>query len=272
MRIFLTGGSGLLGRALVAACDGDELIAPSSREVDLTCDGAVEDAVARARPDAVIHCAALADVDRCQRDPYTAAQVNADGSARVARAAAAAGARLVAVSTDYVFGAARGRSLTEEDDPDPINVYGASKLAGERAALAACPGAVVARVSWLYDRTGGFAGAVAARARRGERLRVFADQAGVPTSARVAARALRRLAEQTVSGPLHVVCTGGATRLEWVGALLELIGGAAAVDALPASDLAGAPRPVDSRLDNRRARALGLVLPPWQEELADLFS
>ncbi len=272
MRIFLTGGSGLLGGAVQAACAGDQLLAPPSREVDLTRDGEVAAAIAEARPDAVIHCAAITDVDRCEREPETAHRVNVVGSARVARAAAAAGARLIAVSTDYVFGADRGRPLTEDDRPDPLNVYGASKWAGEREVLDACPGALVARVSWLYDRERGFAARMIDRARRDRAVEVSAAQSGVPTSARAAARGLRRLAELAVSGPLHVVCSGGATRLEWVRALLEIAGVPAEVRDVPAARFGGAPRPRDSRLDNRRARQLGLVLPPWEQELADVFS
>lgn len=272
MRIFLTGRSGLLGRAVLAACAGDQLVAPTSTDVDITRDGDASAAIAAARPDAVIHCAAITDVDRCQREPDLTYRVNAGGCERVARAAAAVGARLVAVSTDYVFGADRGRPLTEDDRPDPINVYGASKWAGERAVLDRCPGAVVARVSWLYDRHRGFAAAMIERARSGATLEVVGSQVGVPTSARVAARALRRLAELKVRGPLHVVCSGGTTRLEWVRTLLDSAGVTAAVGDVPAARFGGAPRPVDSRLDNRRARDLGLVLPSWKQELVDVFA
>jgi len=138
--------------------------------------------------------------------------------------------------------------------------------------LAACPGAVVARVSWLYDRHRGFAARMIDRARRDGAVDVSAGQSGVPTSARAAARGLRRLTELAVQGPMHVVCSGGATRLDWVRALLEMAGVQALVRDVPAARFGGAPRPADSRLDNRRARQLGLRLPPWDRELADVFA
>ncbi len=276
MRIFLTGGSGLLGRDVAAACARDRVIAPTHEALDVVDKRSVERSITEARPDAVIHCAALTNVDECERDPERAHQVNVLGTENVARACARVGARLVAVSTDYVFGRERGRPLVETDEPDPISSYGRTKRAAEIAALAVCPDAIVARVSWLFDGSAaGFTGLISSRARRGDHVRAPADQRSIPTSSRVAARGLRRLVELTPDllpgRTVHLVCSGSASRLEWARAIIDALGLPCTVHAASAAEFPGAPRPADSRLDNGRAHGLGIDLPHWRSELRALL-
>lgn len=227
MRILVTGADGQLGRAFrelavgdVVGVSGAEWIFASRAELDIVSAGAVDAFVDRWRPGVVVNCAAFTDVDGAERDPAAAFAVNCDGAGNLARACVGVGAALVHVSTDYVFGGSQEsrvmtnlRPYTETDPPAPVNVYGESKLAGERAVFeSGCRGAVV-RTSWLWSAGGGFVAAIEGAARRavsehrlprevagtprggcvGAEIRVVADQVGTPTEAGSLAAALMRV-------------------------------------------------------------------------------
>ncbi|MCV7315579.1 dTDP-4-dehydrorhamnose reductase [Mycolicibacillus parakoreensis] len=190
-RVVITGAAGQLGRALaaVAAAGGRDVAAFTSADWDIT-DPAAARAHLRAS-DVLVNCAAYTDVDGAENDPQTAHAVNATGPQNLATACARAGARLIHVSTDYVFGggppggsAPADRPRTPQDPVAPVNVYGASKLAGERAVLAALPGAHVLRTAWVY--TGGvddgdFVAVMRRRAAGQQTVTVVDDQIGSPT-------------------------------------------------------------------------------------------
>lgn len=161
------------------------------------------------KPEVVILAAAMTNVDACEKDPTAANRVNATGPSLVARACKAHGARLVHVSTDYVFDGVKSRKYTKEDVPRPISVYGSSKLAGERSVLSTLPGAVVARPAVLYgwnplEEKDNFVTWVLKKLRAGERATLFQDQWISPTFADDLARTLLDLAERDVMGIWHV--------------------------------------------------------------------
>lgn len=205
MRIAITGAGGQLGRALRGALSLHEVVAWTRADVDV-CDAvAVRAAVDDARPEVIVHCAAYTDVDGCERDPARARAVNADGSAHIADAARVAQAMLVVVSTDYVFDGDTARPYTEDDATNPIQVYGATKLAGEQAAQATAPRCAVVRTSWLYDlaEPQGFVAVVSSRGRVGEPFPVIDDQMSTPTRCTWLAERLVELIEARATGLFH---------------------------------------------------------------------
>jgi dTDP-4-dehydrorhamnose reductase len=288
MRLLVTGASGQLGAYLlrrlhgtggVTAWSGSRtgtLFGAPLRPVDLGDEGAVATAFGEARPDAVIHAAAWARVGDCARDPETARRVNAGGTALLADLAAAAGARLVHVSTDLVFDGEH--APYREDDPAArVSVYGRTKLAAESAARAA-PRAVVARVSLLYGpslagRPSFFDEQVAAM-RAGRPLTLFADEWRTPLDLDTAAMALLALARADVTGVLHVGGPERFSRLEMGLRLARFLGvDAGNVIAARRADVPAAePRPRDVSLDSSRWRGLfpGVHWPAWDEALRGL--
>lgn len=288
MRVAVTGANGLVGREAVTRllARGHEVLGlgrGASRlpagaawaEVDLG-DGRAAAALARFRPDAVLHAGALTDVDACEREPERAFRVNAEGTAEVARACAAAGARLVAVSTDYVFDGTAG-PYGEEDRPAPLGVYARSKLAGEEAALAQAPDVAVGRVAVVYSGRPGakatFATQVVEKLARGEPVKAFSDQLVSPTHAGNAAEMLcELLLEHRYQGVLH---TAGATVLDRVtfaravAARFGLAGEIVPVKTADARLLA--PRPLRAGLAVDRAAALLRARPLPLEAALDRF-
>src|SRR5438445_1802983 len=149
MRILVAGAKGQLGQELQRVLRGEEVIAADRPEYALT-DPTLGEKIATQRPDLMIHAAAYTDVDGCERDPETAFTVNAQGTRRVAEGAAKANARLIYISTDYVFDGKKTEPYTERDPVNPLNVYGRSKLAGEEEAVKGRRRKLVLRTSWLY--------------------------------------------------------------------------------------------------------------------------
>lgn len=219
--LLVIGASGLLGSKLMAlASKSYEVRGTYSPEVDGKTNWRLEpldigskDEVDRMfetlKPEIVILAAAMTNVDACEKDPVAANRVNATGPNLVARACKVHGARLIHVSTDYVFEGTKSRKYTEEDVPRPISVYGSSKLAGERSVLSTLPGAVLARPAVLYgwnpqEDKDNFVTWVLKKLRTGERATLFQDQWISPTFADDLARTLLSLAERDVTGLWHV--------------------------------------------------------------------
>ena len=267
----VTGGGGQLGSALqrVLAARGVSCAAPAHAELDVCDDEAVARAFARHAPRVVVNCAALTKVDTCEREPQLAERANALAPAQLARACAAHGAKLVQLSTDYVFAGDASRPYREDDPPAPRSVYGRTKLAGERAALAS-PDALVVRTSWVYGRGRNFPAAILAQAREGKPLRVVADQRGRPTYASDLAEAIVRLVAVNARGIVNFANDGEASWLELARAVLDASGFAdRAIEPLTTAQLAlPAPRPAYSILDLERVKSLGVAPRSWQEALA----
>lgn len=268
MRIALTGADGQLGLALQQVLAGHEVLCLTWPTFDLLSPDA-EQQVHDARPDVIIHAAAYTDVDGAEREPDRAMAVNTIGTERVAKAAAARGARLVYISTDYVFDGHKGAPYEEADMPNPLNAYGRSKLEGERRALSICPGALVVRTAWLYG-TGGknFVTTIATLAGDRAELRVVADQRGCPTYARDLAEVLASLVEAKVEGIVHATGSGGCTWHELATGIVSELGLSTKIIPITTAEANRlAPRPAYSVLSNEKLATLGLSLPFWRESL-----
>ena len=262
---------------LAADAAGHELIAPTRAELDIADSGAVRAALADARPDAVINCAAYTDVDGAESDPDGAAAVNSQGAGNVAAAAAAARAWVVHVSTDYVFDGTKTSPYVESDPTGPRSVYGATKLLGEHAvALQAPDRHTIVRTAWLFG-TGGscFPATMLRLAAERETLTVVDDQVGCPTFTEHLARALVAIAAaasppsggtaQPPLGILHLAASGQCSWFEFAREILVRTGAAAAVRPCTTDEFPRpARRPAFSVLRSERGAP---VLPDWHQGL-----
>jgi dTDP-4-dehydrorhamnose reductase len=277
MRVLITGAGGMVGRALAAHCSGlgDEVAAFDRGSLDIADEKAIAGAFARVRPEAVINCAAWTDVDGCESDPERAFLVNSRAAGLLAAASRTAGASFVTISTDYVFDGAKPEGFyTQRDDPNPLSVYGAAKLEGERRARDAAARTSVIRTGWVFGRGGkNFLATVIERAAGGERLKAIADAWGTPTYAPHLAARLRELAALDVPGIYHVTNSGAGTSFEgFARAALAAAGlKGVEVEAVSLDSLRRpAPRPRNSRLRCLLSEAVGLQpLPDWREALED---
>jgi dTDP-4-dehydrorhamnose reductase len=270
----VTGADGMVGRAVVGHClaRGDEVSAHNRYALDITDKAAVNAAFRNDSPDIVFNCAAWTDVDGCESDPQRAFAVNSHAVETLAAGSRRVGAIFVTISTDYVFDGAKEGFYTQRDDPNPISVYGAAKLEGERRALAASARSVVVRSGWIFGvGSRNFLGTVIERARRGERLKVINDAYGTPTYADDLAARMRQLAELDLPGLYHIVNSGmGASYEDFARAALK----AANLEAVEIESLSmdalqrPAPRPRNSRLSCLLSEAIGLpAMPDWESAL-----
>ncbi len=269
MRILITGASGQLGHELVRVLRGHDLVLADLPTFDLLKPDA-ERFIRNARPDLVIHAAAYTDVDGAEREPALAMAVNAEGTELVARAAASIGARLIAISTDYVFDGRSSIPHDEQDEPNPLGVYGRSKYEGERLALHSCPNALIVRTSWLYGLHGkNFVKTIMRLAVEQPELRVVADQRGSPTHAGDLAEALARLTMVPLRGVAHATGAGDCTWYEFASEIVTLMGLSVPVYPITTAEARrAAPRPVYAVLKNRVLAGVGITLPHWKEALA----
>ncbi|MBJ7456298.1 MAG: dTDP-4-dehydrorhamnose reductase [Thermoleophilia bacterium] len=259
----------MLGRDLVPHLARRHEVVGVDMEVDVTDPRAVGDCVREVAPQAILHLAAWTDVDGAEEREEAAEAVNAQGSGNVAAAAAEAGAALVVPSTDYVFDGSLGRAYAEDDAPAPLGAYGRTKLAGERAALAAWPGGTrVARTAWLYGASGkNFVDTMLALGRARDEVSVVDDQEGSPTWTCDLAPALEALLDQ----PPGVYHTAGGGSVTWAGfarAIFEEAGVDCRVVPITTAELGRpAPRPMFSPLAVTRPGAPRLR--PCREALRD---
>src|SRR5439155_28877 len=266
MRILITGEKGQLGQELQRVRMGEDVIPANRPEYELT-DPMLGKNIAAQRPDLVIHAAGYTDVDGCERNPETAFTVNAQGTRRVAEGAAKANARLIYISTDYVFDGKKMEPYTERDPVNPLNVYGRSKLAGEEETLKGCRGTLVLRTSWLYSVHGNnFVKTILSLAVTQPEVRVVEDQRGSPTYARHLAQVIAGLIRSDVTGVIHAGGEGECSRYEFAKAILQEAGLGCRV--LPISTAESgrlAWRPPYTAISTAFLHQLGLNLPPWRE-------
>lgn len=276
MRLLVVGRSGQVARGLMACASSDvELIAVGRPELDLEQSETITAALARVAPDAVACVGAYTQVDAAESDEARATRVNAEGPGVSARACAERGVPMYYVSTDYVFDGAKVGAYLETDATNPQSVYGRSKLAGERAVLAA--GGAVLRTSWVYDAEGtNFVRTMLRLAQTRDELSVVADQIGRPTYAPHLAQAIVKAAQQRASGVVHVA---GGEACAWA-TLAEAIFAASAARGGPSARVRPvtteeyrrnvqqpAARPMNSVLDVGKAEALGLAMPSYRAAL-----
>jgi dTDP-4-dehydrorhamnose reductase len=272
-KILIAGAGGLLGGDLVRAWRGRPLVALRHAELDVTNAAACTRALQAHKPNVVVNCAARASLDFCETNRAEALSVNADGPRHLAEACAAAGVRLVHISTDYVFDGTKPEPYVETDEPRPLSVYSESKLAGERAVLAVSADFLVVRVAWIFgfnDRS--FVRTVLRRAGRAATVSVIGDQHGSPTYSFDIAEAIERLLDAGAAGLVHFTNEGLCTRFDMTRHVFEQLGlGADRVRAISSKELpwvARRPARLELSKDNYR-RITGAAIRTWQEALDD---
>jgi dTDP-4-dehydrorhamnose reductase len=274
VKFLVTGSNGQVGSAVVELLESGGYDDPGLGSADVTSVDAMHELITRARPDAVIHCAAFTNVDACESRPEHAMHVNCEGVRVVAEAADECGAFVVALSTDYVFDGSKESPYVETDTTNPINAYGRSKLAGERA-LDARTHAVV-RTSWVCGARGGNMARTVLRLLHDDApMRFVNDQRGHPTIASDLARELVAIARERRSGISHVTNQGAVSWYEFARAVVEAAGGdPSKVEPITTEQLQPprpAPRPKNSVLDTLRLRPEE-QLPDFRESLPRLIA
>lgn len=271
MRLLVTGGAGMLGQAVAAVATrlGHDVVALSRTELDITDREHVRRVVAAAEPGAVVNCAAWTDVDGAETAEAAATAVNGAGAGNLARAAAENGARLVHVSTDYVFDGRKESPWVESDPVGPIGAYGRSKLAGEEEVAASTTDHAIVRTAWLFGAGGrNFVDTMLALGAERDEIDVVADQIGSPTWSAHLAEALVELAERRDDvGIFHAAGSGACSWFELAVEVFDCAGVRCRV--LPTTSerySRPAPRPAYSVLDTERNDAP--VLPSWQQGVA----
>lgn len=273
IRVLLFGAGGMLGRDLAAEAPKHiELLPRLRQDVDIADRASVEQGVALARPSVVINAAAYTNVDAAETEPEKARQVNGVAPGIVGKAAASVGALVLDYSTDYVFTGTPGRALREDDAPQPLNQYGATKLEGERALAASGARYAIIRTQWLFGIHGrSFPRTMWERAQGRQPTRVVNDQFGRPTYSRDLARATWGLLARSDFSEIvvHVANTGITS---WYDVARRVFRAAGAADCLAPCTSAEFPRPARrpawSALDTSRYEALtGTPLPPWEDAL-----
>jgi dTDP-4-dehydrorhamnose reductase len=280
-RVLITGGGGQLASDLEEQLrDRCEVTAPGRAELDIADQDAVAAAFERVRPSVVFNCGAFHNVEVCEREEDRSFEVNARAVKRLAEHCAEAGAAFVHLSTNYVFAGDAPEPYSETDLPSPRSIYAISKLAGEHAALAYCPNALVVRSSGLYgkhgsaSKGGNFVRRMLARALEQGALKMVADQRLTPTYTADLAGALIAAVEQDVRGLLHITNAGDCSWHEFTLAIMETAGVDVPVEAVETvRPPGGADRPLNGVLSCERAQEAGLPgLRGWHDALEDYMS
>ena len=269
MRVVVTGGRGLVGRAVAEHCAavGDEVLSYGHKDLDISDRDAVRQVISGNRPDVVINCAAWTNVDGCESDQERAFAANAAGPENLAAACKEAECIFITISTDYVFDGAKSGFYTQLDEPNPESVYAASKLEGERLSVLAYGGSIIVRTGYVFGPGGiNFLSTVVERIKKGERIKAISDAYGTPTYAKDLAVRLRELAEKNVAGIYHVVNSGpGVSFEEFTRKAIALLGNREVVVEAVSSDALNRPakRPRNSRMRCLLTEKIGL--PPLRD-------
>jgi dTDP-4-dehydrorhamnose reductase len=269
MKVMIFGASGLLGQALVREWSGDEVVALSSRDADIRDANAVENIVGSARPDWIVLSAAYTDVDGCESKPEHAFAVNRDGAMNVANAAKQHGAKLLFLSSDYVFDGKKNFPYEIGDQRNPQSVYGRSKAEAETQLLQILPDCCIVRTSWLFGVGGKcFPDTILKLAATRPALDVVDDQRGSPTYVVDLARAIADLCRKGARGILHVNNAGDCTWFEFAREIVKDAGLPCEVRPVSSQQMARpAPRPAYSVLAPASLRQYGIAMPTWQDAL-----
>jgi dTDP-4-dehydrorhamnose reductase len=269
MRVTIVGASGLLGKALMREWSEDTVTGLNSRDADIRDAKRVCQAVQETRPEWIVLAAAYTDVDGCERNPELAFAVNRDGAANVAKAGLEVGARLVFLSSDYVFDGKKTTPYETDDARNPQTVYGRTKAEAEIKLQELIPDCCIARTSWLFG-TGGkcFPDTILKLAASRPALDVVNDQRGCPTYSTDLARAIIQLCRQSESGVVHVTNAGECTWFEFAQEVVRNTGLATTVRPVSSQQMARpATRPAYSVLSPARLRAIGIEMPSWRDAL-----
>ena len=272
MKIFVTGGKGMLGRTLRRVLTDVDFVIGDLPECDITQENAVREAIAAADVDTVVHCAAMTQVDLCETERERAFLINEIGSANVAKACQLLGKRLIAISTDYVFNGDKPTAYVETDEPDPQTVYGASKLAGESRIHEFCDNYLILRLAWLYGDGGPSFLHTMLKLADGTRpvLKVVNDQRGNPTSAVAVAHHLQMILDRKdLHGIMHLTCEGETTWYDYAKEIFRVAGVKQEVVPCTTAEFPRpAHRPANSALEKAALARSGLPpMPHWQDAL-----
>jgi dTDP-4-dehydrorhamnose reductase len=283
MKVLITGRTGQIGRALLASAPpACEIVAPNRSELDLADLDSIRRAVALHSPDLIVNAGAYTAVDDAEREPALAHEINAVAPECLAESAASCGARMIQLSTDFVFNGAAAIPYSPDTAPEPLSVYGATKLAGENAVLGQLPElGIVLRTAWVYSATGqNFLLTILRRLRKTGSVRVVDDQTGAPTAAASVADIVWALARKPAThGIYHWTDAGAATWCEFARAIADEASALGlvdrSVDVIPITTRdypTAAMRPKYSLLDTRSTTALtGIVPRDWRARLKDVL-
>ncbi len=269
MRVTIFGASGLLGKALMREWQGDTVAGLCSRDADICDPDRVQQAVRNTRPDWIVLAAAYTDVDGCEKNSKLAFAVNRDGAVNVAEAAKQVGAKLLFVSTDYVFDGKKTTPYDIDDPRNPQSVYGKTKAQAEIRLLELMPDCCIARTSWLFG-TGGkcFPDTILKLAASRPTLEVVNDQRGCPTYAVDLASAIVQLTRKDATGIVHATNAGDCTWFEFAREIVGSAGLSTPVGPVSTQRMARpAPRPAYSVLSPVSLNALGIKMPRWHDAL-----
>ena len=274
MKVLITGANGMVARATAGYCRsaGDDVFALARAEMDIADMRSVRHAVSDIRPDAIINCAAYTNVDGAESEPQLAYVANVLGVENLASAACEVDARLVTISTDYVFDGTKSDFYTQRDTPKPNGVYAVTKRQGEIAAMHANGRSIVVRTGWIYGEGGtNFLSVMHKLMAEGKSVKAIKDSYGTPTFAGDLAKRLRELAELDLPAIFHVTNSGpGASYLGFAEKVCE-IGGfdASLIEPVSKEDLERpAPRPANSKIACLFSEKFGLhPMPDWEDGL-----
>jgi len=279
-KILLTGKTGQLGSELITALGPlGEVVATGRNEMDLADPDSIRKSIRETKPDIIVNAAGYAAVDKAESEPALATQVNGIAPGIIAEEAKRLGATLIHYSTDYVFDGVQKQIYTEDDPPQPVNVYGETKLAGERAVEAVGGAYVILRTCWIYSGNGpNFVLTMLKLARERREIGVVDDQTGSPTWARSLAQATADLIrrEPSQSGIYHLSATGHTSRYEFARAIVETMAeltgsrnGWAAIKPITSDQYPlPARRPPHPVTDKTKIkRVYGIEMPRWEDQL-----
>jgi len=274
MRIAITGSTGQLGRALIEVLKEDEVLPLRRPECDVTRLDSLMECLGKFRPDVVIHAAAFTNVDGCELEPEKAYAVNALGTRNVAVASLECGAAMVYISTNEVFDGTSSEPYWEFDRPNPVGVYGRSKLAGEQYVREILSRFFIVRTAWLYYHGGNnFVTKIIRAADERGSLRVVTDEVSNPTYALDLAEAISRLIRTNFYGTYHFTNSGYCSRYDFARLILELSGrGDVPIEPITSREWVRVARPpLFTPLRNFAGALIGITLRPWQDALKAFF-
>jgi dTDP-4-dehydrorhamnose reductase len=269
MKVLILGATGLLGKALVREWTGDEVLAMGSRDVDIRDSAKVLDVVGKSRPDWIVLVAAYTDVDGCESHSELSFSVNRDGAVNVAQAARQEGAKLIFLSSDYVFDGKKISPYEVDDKRNPQSVYGRSKAEAEVKLLEILPNCCIARTSWVFGIGGRcFPDTILRLAANRPALEVVDDQRGCPTYAVDLARAIIQLCRKDASGIVHATNAGDCSWFEFAHGIITRSGLTTEVKPVSSQQMTRpAPRPAYSVLSATSLRRYGIEMPGWKDAL-----
>lgn len=280
MKILVLGSQGMLGKELVsrlpafarASLSPITVIAANHTQVDITRGTDTSRFILRERPDVIVNCAAFTNVDACETQRTEAFGVNASGAKNIALAGKETGARLIHISTDFVFDGTKNEPYVETDQPNPVSQYGKSKLEGELAIQEISDAYTIIRTAWLYGHgKKNFVTTIRDIGNRNGSVSVVTDQCGSPTYTADLSHAIWMIISRNLQGIYHVANTGTCSRYEWARKIFELTGDQVSVYPLKTGDYKRAATvPQNSSLNCLKyATASGHTMRPWQEALKE---